>query len=746
MRASPMGLDLSASDLSQFLGCVHRTALDLAVTHRLRVAPAWRDPAVEILQERGLEHERKYVDALRTRGAVVDLSDRGGAEAEAVTMALMAAGAPFVVQAALRDGAWFGRPDVLARVERPSVLGPWSYEVVDTKLARETRAGTVLQLALYSDLLSRTQGAVPEAFHVVTPDTARPEQTYRFAEYAAYYRLVRRRLEEFAQQHPAMLAGATYPEPVDSCDSCRWRWECDARRRADDHVALVAGVSRLQRQELEAVGVTTLASLGTLPLPLPFVPQRGHVDALVRVRHQARVQLEGRLRAQLVWERLPLDPERGLTQLPEASLGDVFLDLEGDPFAREGGREYLFGIVTLEPGGAMRRSLWATTDAEERAAFEATVDAILASWAANPAMHVYHYAPYEPAALKRLMGRHATRGSEVDRMLRAGLFVDLHDIARNTIRASVERYSIKDLEPFYRFSRSVPLEEARTALRLVERGLELGGFDQLVTPDVRVVVEGYNLDDCISAMALRNWLEQVRGQIEAEGVTVARPSPKNEAATAAVSERAARVAALVQALTFDVQPDPARRSDEEQARWLLAQLLDWHGRESKVSWWEYFRLCEASEEELVDEKAALAGLTFVERIPPTRRGLPTDRYTFPEQEADLQPGDELHLGDGTSLGKVDAFDSAARTVDIKKKAELLDVHPPAVFAHSQVKTDVLADALLARAGRRSPRHRRRRRVSRRSRVPSGEAAATPARLASEHAARELPGRGAPGRP
>ena len=38
-------------------------------------------------------------------------------------------------------------------------------------------------------------------------------------------------------------------------------------------------------------------------------------------------------------------------------------------------------------------------------------------------MHIYHYAPYEPAALKRLMGRYSTREAEVDRMLRAELFV-----------------------------------------------------------------------------------------------------------------------------------------------------------------------------------------------------------------------------------------------------------------------------------------------------------------------------------
>ena len=42
------------------------------------------------------------------------------------------------------------------------------------------------------------------------------------------------------------------------------------------------------------------------------------------------------------------------------------------------------------------------------------------------------YAPYEPAALKRLMGRYATREEEIDRMLRAGLFVDLYQVVRHS--------------------------------------------------------------------------------------------------------------------------------------------------------------------------------------------------------------------------------------------------------------------------------------------------------------------------
>jgi uncharacterized protein len=365
------------------------------------------DPALVLLQERGLEHERRYVETLRDQGLeAVDLSAGSGHDAVVRASDAMRAGVDVIIQPALRDGRWFGRPDVLRRVETTSAFGSWSYEVVDTKLAKETRGGTILQLALYSDLLRILQGTPPERFHVVTPDPVSPVQSFRVQDFAAYFRLVRDRLEATTLHDPNAIAAANYPEPVEHCDVCRWWSTCDKRRHADDHLTLVAGISRLQTRELENAGVTTLAKLGTLPLPLSFAPRRGAADTYVRVREQARIQLRGRSEEKPVHELLPLSPDHGLSRLPAPSPGDIFLDLEGDPFARDGGREYLFGLVVVAAdGSAAYSACWAHSDAEECRAFEAVVDRILESWRTNPEMHVYHYAPYEPSTFKRLMGQ-----------------------------------------------------------------------------------------------------------------------------------------------------------------------------------------------------------------------------------------------------------------------------------------------------------------------------------------------------
>ena len=42
-------------------------------------------------------------------------------------------------------------------------------------------------------------------------------------------------------------------------------------------------------------------------------------------------------------------------------------------------------------------------------------------------------------------------------LLKPRLFVDLHQVLRESLRASVERYGLKEMEAFYRFTREVVL-------------------------------------------------------------------------------------------------------------------------------------------------------------------------------------------------------------------------------------------------------------------------------------------------
>ena len=109
------------------------------------------------------------------------------------------------------------------------------------------------------------------------------------------------------------------------------------------------------------------------------------------MREQARIQVEGRGRLWPIYELLlpapgePIEPERGLAILPDPDPGDLFLDLEGDPYALDDGVDYLFGVLdvdgeftpiwSFDPGAPADVTL-----AGERAGFERLMDLSPIAW------------------------------------------------------------------------------------------------------------------------------------------------------------------------------------------------------------------------------------------------------------------------------------------------------------------------------------------------------------------------------
>jgi uncharacterized protein len=329
MKRNGTAFELTATDLVGYLNCRHLTDLDRAVAEGSLPKPKTWNPVLDVLRERGALHEKAFVDHLRAGG--LDVVHINGAEITAPsvgqTLDALRRGVPVIVQGALSNGSWGGRADVLRRVETPSHLGTWSYEVIDTKLARETKAGSILQLCVYSDLLRHTQDLTPEYMHIVVPWTDFVPEHYRFADYAAYFRRVRKGLVAALAAAPSAI---NYPDSKQHCDVCRWAETCDKRRRSDDHLCLVAGITKVQIGELKTQGVTTAEALAALPLPLAWKPERGSLPSYNRIREQARIQVQARKTGEKAFELLPVEPGFGPTRLPAPSRGDIFLDLEGD--------------------------------------------------------------------------------------------------------------------------------------------------------------------------------------------------------------------------------------------------------------------------------------------------------------------------------------------------------------------------------------------------------------------------------
>jgi hypothetical protein len=160
-----------------------------------------------------------------------------------------------------------------------------------------------------------------------------------------------------------------------------------------------------------------------------------------------------------------------------------------------------------------------------------------------------------------------------------------------------------------------------------------------------------------------------------------------------LSEWQKRIDDLILRLTADMPVDVVERNAEQQGRWLLAHTLDWHRREKKALWWEYFRLADLAVEDLLDEPAGLAGLSFTGVTGGTAKA-PVHRYHFPPQETELRGDEELRNLGGAKLGKVEAISLEERWIDIKKRGDDATLHLEALFAHKDIDASVLAEALV----------------------------------------------------
>ncbi len=681
----------------------HPSCPHLAQLERLRRAGALSvafmpDPRLEALQLRGQQHEAAYVERLKASGR--GIHDLTGTREPEATIAAMKAGHGAIVQAPLASGEFFGIADVLLRCERASALGAWSYEPVDTKLARETRSSTLLQLATYCELLAGMQGSVPERFHVVTPLR---EESYRLADFGAYHRLVKARFLAAASATPAP---ETYPDPVSHCDICRYWKHCGDRRRTDDHPSLIAGIRRSQVREFQAQEIATVVTIARCGGALPAAPLRGRRETYAALGQQARLQVRARTSSPPPLEHLPSEPGKGLARLPQPSPGDIFLDFEGDPFAGENGLEYLTGYHVRDANGqVVLTQEWALDPRAEKAACERFIDFSSARWREHRGLHIYHFGAYEPATLKRLCARHETRREDLDRFLRAERFIDLHTVVREAMRIGVERYGLKELESQHGFARQQDLAEAGVSRRDVELAIEMGDAEA-ITEELRRRVERYNAEDCFSTEALRAWLEGERARLVAAGTAIDRPPERPPEPSEAVGERDLRIQALNQALSGLLPQDPSTWSGEHRAIALLASMLGYFRQEEKNAWWEHFRLRDLPIDEHLDEREMLAGLEYVETVPKVgRQTNERRRYRFPPQECAIKEGDKVFFtmhedpegleSIGTSL-KVEALDLPGSTLVLSSSRFAPGCHPTAVLGDQKgPPTQPLENAILA---------------------------------------------------
>ncbi|HEX6347274.1 TM0106 family RecB-like putative nuclease [Umezawaea sp.] len=595
MLTTEAGLVISPTDLVDLLECEHRSALNHAVAARLPGVPTPDGSGATLITKHGLAHERAALERLRERfgAGVVEIGQPAPRheallQAAEETRTALESGAPVVYQAVFYSDGFHGRADFV-------VASPDGYEPHDTKLARHATPAAVLQLTAYADALRRAGHPTGPSMHLLLGDDA--THSFPVADFLPLVDHLRNRLRERLSA-PAVTPSPVWADERPACGTCRFARSCATGRETARDLSLVAGIRTDQRRKLVAAGLGTIDALANATAT--DRPSDMSATTFGALRSQAALQvIQDNSRTpddptgKVAYEVLAPDV---LAALPSPADGDVFFDMEGDPFALAGeGLEYLFGAVTA---GSVFTPFWAHSRAQEKAAFEAFVDFALARLTEFPGSHVYHYAPYEVSALKRLAALHGTREEAVDTLLRTGSLIDLYAVVRKALRVSQRSYSIKDLEPLYMpGSRSGEVKNAVSSIEAYEEYLtllELGDAEQASV--VLAGIEAYNTYDCVSTQGLYRFLLDVRVEAgiephvpeESELDGLVRRTDE-ELAAERRAERAAKLAAVVDPLMAGLPDNPADATPDEKARALLAAAVGYHRRETNPAWWDFFR-------------------------------------------------------------------------------------------------------------------------------------------------------------
>ena len=635
MRRTTHGIRLSASDLVRYTACSHATRLDLACLHGAGPEPVLTGDDTALLQAHGQEHEARYLADLEGAGKSIVRIETGGTSMETAVRATQEAlrqGPDVIYQAALQDGLWGGYADFLERVEKPSTLGGYSYEVVDAKLKRSPTPEHVLQLVLYSDLLGKAQGLAPERAHLQLGTGDR--ESLVLSEYAAYARGVRGRLEEFVRRPPK-----TRPVPCSFCDLCQWREHCGTRWKEEDSLFLVAGITRSQVAKLEDAGIKTMAALAKRE----GLVRRLAKETQEKLSIQARLQ-DARKQGEPEVELRKLEVGKGFFLMPQPNSGDLFYDIEGDPYYREGdteGLEYLHGVWD----GNKFHAYWGHNLAGEKEALQRLFRLFQTTIARHSEAHIYHYASYEITALRKITMRHRFGEAQMDQWLRERRFVDLYAVVRGGIIASEPSYSIKDMEVFYGVKREGEVTTSGGSITAYEHWRATG--DQAILDEL----EEYNRIDCESTGQLRDWLLDNRPDVPWHA--------PGEGATEHTNKVDDPLRDLFE--TIDQADLPAARKQ------LLKDLGAFHWRESKPAAWAVFAAAEKEFEDLCEDMDCLAGLEATGEHRPVKRSIERT-YRYPQQGMKLHVNSRPQFATGENQFRavmISALNRTTREVTLK---------------------------------------------------------------------------------
>ena len=655
----------SPSDLSLFLESPYASWMErLAIeSPTIKDQSDGADSMLEMLAEKGLSHEEDFLILLKEQGkTVVEIPDNvSTTERINKTTEAMHSGAEVIFQGCLHKPPFRGFSDFLIKVDGQSKLGNYHYEVWDTKLAKSVKPYFIIQLSCYAEMLESIQGIIPNKIAVVLGTNE--IQSFTTSDYYFFYLSLKERfLKQFEDFDPDSL-----PDPTRSKSHGRWTKLAKQWLNDNDHLSLVATISKSQIKHLEAAGINTAKELSETTLKkVPKLSDR----IFHNLKAQANIQKQSEALGKTAYEILrpaPGEP-KGLAFLPPPSPEDVFFDIEGFPLV-DGGLEYLWGNTYFDEAGERKFiDFWAHNAEEEKQSFNDFIQWVYARWCKDPSMHIYHYANYEIAACRKLMGRYGVCEYEVDLLLRNEVFVDLYKVVKQGVLLGEPRYSIKNVEHLYRGSRGTEVADGAASIVVYEQWRQQPDGDHWTNSKVLNDIRDYNIDDCDSTQELVDWLRKKQQEL---GIPYVGKTEKEELE---LPEEITEITKLRDELLKQSELEKEANNNNWEVTEMLAWLLEFHRREAKPVWWRLFDRLGLEPEDLENDIDCLANCVRTVKEP--YKSTPRARHLCYQYK--FNPAQEFKHGAGASMFilsedkprvKVEGIDMGEGLIELKSADE-----------------------------------------------------------------------------
>ena len=437
-------------------------------------------PYLQHLFTVGHEHQTEVIDESYT-GAVQKVF-YGEEEGLRLTLELMASGEDAIKNMPLISLPLGieGRPDVLFRVDgTDSALGPFSYNVVEIKTARNIQKAHILQGAVYNRLLGAAQGYEPPEFYMINRDG--DMQTIRMAD-------VVDDLDQVLSDMRDVINGKI----IEPCHgSAKWPWETYVNELAvqTNDVSLISGVGPVVRENLVSAGFTTVAAVANA--------QEQNLTKIRRVGVATAKKFISTAKA--IHQNSPIRRSDNV-QIPRGKT-EVFFDFEGtDPRIGVEGLEvvnYLIGALVRSPSEPVRFVPFFAESFED----EERILQEFFEWGASLDDPVfYHWYHYERTHLNKMTEFFGITPTKSDLVMNH--LVDLHPITTKAFAFPAYGEGLKEIARSLGFSWRHDDVDALTSVVLYFTYLNSEGADS----EARQKILDYNEDDCLATMLIFDWL------------------------------------------------------------------------------------------------------------------------------------------------------------------------------------------------------------------------------------------------